>query len=190
MTHSPMNPDHQNGQTQTIIESPIWIGRLYTFLPTFWITWFVMFPIPFLFPHKWIFTHGLVQLFHSSIPLVVAIFIDENFVQKFLMPAWERSKNEDHITIRGVSYPKIREWIEWNILFRKKIILGSAIGYTVLTIFSDNIDHVMKMILLEIVCIIAGTLSRTWFGFKRFGFMSWYFSDVSSFVSHNNSNRY
>lgn len=187
MTQFPMNNNTPNGQTHTIMESPIWIGRLYTFQPTFWVTWFVMFPIPFMFPLSWSTMHGFAQLFHSAIPLILAVFIDEKVIQSLIMPAWERSKQDDHIEIRGVSIPKIREWIMWHIHWRKTIILGSAALYSVLTIFSDDIDFVISMLFLEIALVVIFLLIKSWIGFKKFGFMSWYFSDVTSFISHNKS---
>jgi hypothetical protein len=120
MTQFPMNNNTPNGQTHTIMESPIWIGRLYTFQPTFWITWFVMFGLAGLLSYFKV-PEGFGDLFFTSFPLLIALFIDERFIQQFLMPAWELSKQDDHISIRGIQVPKVREWIEWHITVRKKL---------------------------------------------------------------------
>jgi hypothetical protein len=41
----------------------------------------------------------------------IAVYVDEQFTQKFDIPAWERSYQDDHMNIRGIPIPKIREWI-------------------------------------------------------------------------------
>jgi hypothetical protein len=186
MNQFPMNNNTSNDQAHTIMESPIWIGRLYTFQPTFWITWFVMFGLAgFLSYFK--IPIGFGNLFFTSFPLLIALFIDERFIQQFLMPAWERSKHEDKISIRGVPIPKIREWIEWNIIVRKKTLTYIGIIHIVLTIFSTSFNYAQTMILPFIAAIVISTLIKTWIGFKRFGFMSWYFSDIATFKQHHNN---
>jgi hypothetical protein len=173
-----MNSNNQQGTT-TIIESPIWIGRLYTFLPTFWITWFVMFGLTGLLSSLNI-PSGIGVLRITSIPILISLYIDEKFIQQFLIPSWESSKNEDHLSIRGVPYPKIREWIEWNIDFRKKALLWIAFIHCSLTIFSNNQNYTFGMLLPFIASILISTVARTWLGFKKFGFMSWTISGTAS----------
>ena len=184
MTHFPMN-NTPHGRTYTIMESPIWIGRLYTFQPTFWITWFVMFCLVALLSDFHI-PIGFGNLFFTSFPLFISLFIDEKFVQQFLMPAWERSKQEDHMSIRGISVPKIREWMEWHIHVRRKFMLYIGSIHIILTICSSNEKYAFATLLIFIASIIISTLIRTWIGFKRFGFMSWYFSEIASFTHHRN----
>ncbi len=175
----PMNSNNQPNTT-TIIESPIWIGRLYTFLPTFWITWFVMFGLAGLISGYYTPPHGAGLLLATFFPIVISLYIDEKFVQQFLIPSWESSKNEDHLSIRGVPYPKIREWIEWKIDFRKKALLWIAFIHCSLTIFSNNQSYTFGMLLPFIASILISTVARTWLGFKKFGFMSWTISGTAS----------
>jgi hypothetical protein len=187
MTQFPMNQNTPNGQTHTIMESPIWIGRLYTFQPTFWATWFAMFCLSGLLSDLPVYDN-FWTLFITSLPLLISLIVDEKFTQQFLMPAWERSAQENHISIRGVPVPKIREWIEWHIRTRKIALMYIGSIHIMLTIFSNNEKYVFVMLVIFIIAIISSTIIKTWIGFKRFGFMSWYFSDITSFVSHDKSN--
>ena len=178
----PMNSNNQPNTT-TIIESPIWIGRYYTFLPTFWITWFVMFGLAGLIGCYFKVPEGFGDLFFTSFPILISLYIDEKFVQHFLMPSWESSKLEDQLSIRGILYPKIREWIEWSIKTRKRIIVSIAFVHITLTIFSTSGKYSSGMLLCFIVANVVSLPIRTWLGFKKFGFMSWYISGVASLRS-------
>jgi hypothetical protein len=127
-------------------------------------------------------------LFITSLPLLISLIIDEKFTQQLLMPAWEKSVQENHISIRGIPVPKIQEWIEWHISIRKRIFTYIGSIHIMLTIFSNNEKYIFMMSVIFIIAIIISTIIKTWIGFKRFGFMSWYFSDITSFVSHDKSN--
>lgn len=184
MTQFPMNNNTPNGQTHTIMESPIWMGRLHSYWITFAVTWFVMFGLAGLLSYFKV-PEGFGDLFFTSFPLLIALFIDEKFTQKFLMPAWELSKQDDHISIRGIQVPKVREWIEWHITVRKKVMFCIGSVHVILIIFSDNEQYVSVMSFIFISSIIMSSLVKAWIGFKKFGFMSWYFSNISTFKHYH-----
>lgn len=184
MSQFPINQNTPNGQTHTVMESPLWIGRLYSFWAVLIFTFIVMLPVPFILPNSWKSFAGFIHLFQFGLPFIIAIFLDELFMQPFLKPDLENSNSLNHITIRGIPIPKIRDWMEWHLKWRKVIILTASSLYIVLTIFSSDFDFVFGIFLLEIFMIIFGSLIKTWHGFKRFNFMSWYITNVSTFKTY------
>lgn len=182
MTQFPMNQNTPNGQTHTIMESPIWMGRLHSYWPTFAVTWFSMFWLAIQFSQT--LPAGLRMIFALALPLSSALYIDEYFTQTFLKRDWEESKKMDTMSIRGIPVPKIREYIEFQITLRKKFILFSTATYTLLTFWSTNFKYVSILFLMLILSLLLGAIIRTKLGYDKFGFNSLYFREVSMFKSY------
>ncbi len=182
MTQFPMNNNTPNGQTHTIMESPIWMGRLHSYWPTFAVSWLSMFWVAPAFDHlKQI--PGILFLFTLPIPLIVALYIDEKFTQTFFKRDWEESKKMDAMFIRGIPIPKIREFIEFQILLRKKLILYPSAASILLMFWSNDIEYVVTILIVLLLSIIVGAFVRIKIGYDKFGFNSLYFKDISSFKS-------
>lgn len=188
MTQFPMNNNTPNGQTHTIMESPIWINRHNKIWLTLFLTYFIMFALsPFI---VLIPTFAFVRIIWMTVlPLVFSKFIDANFTQKFDIPAWERSYQDNHLNIRSIPIPKIREWIMWHISIRKKILhYLSIFNLTTALIFSLFIDEGYILgwqMVIIIITLFTSTLATAYIALQKFGFSGSYFSDTKTFKSTN-----
>ncbi len=188
MTQFPMNNNTPNGQPHTIMESPIWINRHNKIWLTLFLTYFIMFalsPIVAL-----ISTIAFVQsIWFTVLPILIAVYVDERFTQKFDIPAWERSHQDDHMNIRGIPIPKIREWILWHISIRKKIFLylatfNFATAFIVLPFVNEG-NILGCQIVIIVLTLFFSTLATAYIALQKFGFSGSYFADTKTFKSTN-----
>jgi hypothetical protein len=182
MTQFPMNNNTPNGQTHTIMESPIWMVRLHSYWITFAITWFSMFWVAIHFSQD--LPAGLRMIFALALPLSCSVYFDEYFTQTFFKRDWEESKKMDALSIRGIPIPAIREYIEFQISLRKKFILFSTTTYALLTFWSTNFKYVSILFLMLILSLFLGAMIRVKLGLDKFGFNSLYFRDINMFKSY------
>lgn len=192
MTQFPMNNNTPNGQTHTIMESPIWINRHNKIWLTLFLTYFIMFalcPVIALLP-----TVAFVRIIWVTVlPIVIAVYVDEHFTQKFDIPAWDRSYQDDHLNIRGIPIPKIREWILWHIIIRKKILLYLAVfNFATALIalpFVDEGNIGGCQAITIIVTLFVSTLITAYMALQKFGFSGYYFADTKTFKSTHHHHR-
>lgn len=121
-------------QPHTVMETPIWMNRFHTF----WVILGVLMWIAFATSYVVLKNLGLetwVVLWYTTVPLFLTVLLDEKFFQKFYLPEWERSKQQDHVEIRGISFARIREWIEWNRVVRRKMALGLGFANVLVLVF-------------------------------------------------------
>ena len=184
----PMNNNTSNDQTHTIMESPIWINRHNKIWLTLFLTYFIMFALsPFI---AIISTIAFVQsIWFTVLPILIAVYVDERFTQKFDIPAWERSYQDNHLNIRGIPIPKIREWIMWHIIIRKKIFLYlAAFNFATAFIASPFVNEgniLGCQIVIIILTLFFSTLATAYIALQKFGFSGSYFSDTKTFKSTN-----
>lgn len=186
MTKFPMNQNTPKGQTHTIMESPVWVAKLYSYWMTFAVSWFSLCWSRILLTHKY-FPDGLTYSFIFAIPLIASVYIDEHFTQSFFKRDWEESKKMDNLSIRGIPIPKIREYIEFHIALRKKSILYSVAIYfiVILLMWNPNFDKVFIATITLMISTLMGGIIRTKIGNDKFGFNSSYFKGTSEFRSFN-----
>ncbi|MDP3935571.1 MAG: hypothetical protein Q8Q56_01050 [Alphaproteobacteria bacterium] len=177
-----------NNTTHTIMESPIWINRHNKIWLTLFLTYFIMFALSPLI--ALISTIAFVQsIWFTVLPILIAVYVDERFTQKFDIPAWERSYQDDHMNIRGIPIPKIRERIMWQIIIRKKILhYLSVFNLTIALTFSLFIDEGYILgcqIVIIVLTLFFSTLATAYIALQKFGFSGSYFADTKTFKSTN-----
>ena len=184
MNQFPMNNNTPDGQTHTIMESPIWIGRLHSYWPTFAVTWFSIAWLGPLLLDKY-FPAMITYSFIFAIPLILAAYIDEHFTSTFFKRDWEESKKMDALSIRGIPVPVIREYIEFQISLRKKFIVYSVSIYaaSLVLMWTPNFDKVFTTNIILLISTFFGGIIRTKIGTDKFGFNSSYFREVTEFKS-------
>lgn len=188
MTQFPMSNNTPSGQTHTIMESPIWINRHNKIWLTLFLTYFIMFALSAII--ALLPTIAFVRtIWFTVLPILIAVYVDEQFTQKFDIPAWERSYQDDHLNIRGIPVPKIREWIMWHIIIRKKIFLYlAAFNFATAFIASPFVNE-GNILGCQIITIIAtlfvSTLITAYMSLQKFGFSGSYFADTKTFKSTN-----
>jgi hypothetical protein len=184
MTQFPMNNNTPNGQTHTIMESPIWMGRLHSYWPTFAATWFSIAWLGPLLLDKY-FPAMITYSFIFAIPLILASYIDEHFTSTFFKRDWEESKKMDALSIRGILVPVIREYIEFQISLRKKFIVYSVSIYaaSLILMWNPTPDLVLSANCILLIGTFFGGIIRTKIGNDKFGFNSSYFKKTTEFKS-------
>lgn len=192
MNKLPINEgSHQPNPPHTVMEKPLWLGRTESFPITLFVTWFVMFATCLL-PTLIYSSQILCHLWISTLPLFLAIYIDDHFSQKFFMRDWERSKQFDDMTIRDIPLALIRDWVEWHILNRRKMIFALAFFNLFFTLLFGWLKAETAMLLvldIPIVSLIGG-LVRAHFALKKFGFSGADLGAVSTFNSANSNPLY
>lgn len=184
MTQFPMNNNTPNGQTHTIMESPIWMGRLHSYWPTFAVSWFSLSWFGPLLLDEYL-PAMITYSFIFAIPLLIALYIDEYFTSSFFKHDLEESKRMDAMSIRGIPIHKIREYIDFQISLRKKFILYSAIIYAaaLILMWNPTPDLVLSANCILLMVTFFGGIIRAKIGNDKFGFNSSYFKETTEFKS-------